>query len=143
MRAAGQCPLSTTDRDGHIIVDEAQEPARTLADLVVKEAAALDEGRLAVIVPDARRDELGAAVARAVYGDEPDLQNRVVVLGVRQVKGLEFDAVLLADPAAVLGRSARGLNDLYVALTRATQRLGIVHEGPAPEVLETAVTERR
>ncbi|MFD9606414.1 hypothetical protein [Streptomyces sp. NPDC059970] len=54
MRAAGQCTLSTTDRDGRIIVDEAQEPARTLADLAAKEAAALDEGRLAVIVPDAR-----------------------------------------------------------------------------------------
>ncbi|MFI5745094.1 HelD family protein [Streptomyces sp. NPDC051644] len=122
------------------------DTARTLADLAAKEAAALDEGRLAVIVPDARRDELGAAVARAVpeavYGDEPDLENRVVVLGVRQAKGLEFDAVLLADPAAVLGRSARGLNDLYVALTRATQRLGIVHEGPVPEVLAAAVPER-
>ncbi|WP_406497154.1 ATP-binding domain-containing protein [Streptomyces sp. NBC_00846] len=122
------------------------DTARTLADLAAKEAAALDEGRLAVIVPDARRDELGAAVAGAVpgtaYGEEPDLENRVVVLGVRQAKGLEFDAVLLADPAAVLDRSVRGLNDLYVALTRATQRLGIVHEGPAPEVLATAVRER-
>ncbi|MFF2325160.1 MULTISPECIES: HelD family protein [unclassified Streptomyces] len=122
------------------------DTARTLADLAAKEAAALDEGRLAVIVPDARRDELGAAVARevpeAVYGDEPDLENRVVVLGVRQAKGLEFDSVLLADPAAVLRRSARGLNDLYVALTRATQRLGIVHEGPAPAVLAAVVAER-
>ncbi|MFF8917556.1 HelD family protein [Streptomyces sp. NPDC015032] len=122
------------------------DTARALAGLAAKEAAALDDGRLAVIVPDARRDELGAAVARAVpgaaYGEEPDLENRAVVLGVRQAKGLEFDAVLLADPAAVLGGSSRGLNDLYVALTRATQRLGIVHEGPVPGVL-AAVTERR
>ncbi|MFB6718062.1 MULTISPECIES: HelD family protein [unclassified Streptomyces] len=123
------------------------DTVRALADLAAKEAAALDEGRLAVIVPDARRDELGAAVARAVpgaaYGEEPDLENRVVVLGVRQAKGLEFDVVLLADPAAVLDRSARGLNDLYVALTRATRRLGIIHEGPAPGVLAEAVTELR
>ncbi|MFJ9678653.1 HelD family protein [Streptomyces sp. NPDC101194] len=122
-----------------------RDTAGTLADLAAKEAAALDEGRLAVIVPDARRDELGAAVARAVpgaaYGEEPDLENRVVVLGVRQAKGLEFDVVLLADPTAVLDRSARGLNDLYVALTRATRRLGIIHEGPAPAVLAGAVTE--
>ncbi|MEV6165273.1 ATP-binding domain-containing protein [Streptomyces sp. NPDC052052] len=120
--------------------------ARTVAELAAREAAALDEGRLAVIVPDARRDELGAAVARAVpeavYGDAPDLESRVVVLGVRQTKGLEFDAVLLADPAAVLDRSVRGLNDLYVALTRATQRLGIVHEGTVPAVLAAAVAER-
>ncbi|MFJ1824891.1 HelD family protein [Streptomyces sp. NPDC087532] len=121
------------------------DTVRTLADLAAKEAAALDEGRLAVIVPDARRDELGSAVAQSVpgaaYGEEPDLENRVVVLGVRQAKGLEFDVVLLADPAAVLDRSVRGLNDLYVALTRATRRLGIIHEGPAPEVLAEAVTE--
>ncbi|MGW3593505.1 HelD family protein [Streptomyces sp. NPDC005167] len=119
--------------------------ARTLADRAAKEAAALEDGRLAVLVPDARRDELGAAVAEsvpdAVYGDEPDLESRVVVLGVRQAKGLEFDAVLIADPAEILARSTRGLNDLYVALTRATQRLGIIHAGPAPAVLEGTVTE--
>ncbi|MET8270095.1 ATP-binding domain-containing protein [Streptomyces sp. NPDC005096] len=119
--------------------------ARTLADRAAKEAAALEDGRLAVLVPDARRDELGAAVAEsvpgAVYGDEPDLESRVVVLGVRQAKGLEFDAVLIADPTEILARSTRGLNDLYVALTRATQRLGIIHGGPAPAVLERTVTE--
>ncbi|MFE9861737.1 HelD family protein [Streptomyces sp. NPDC005506] len=119
--------------------------ARTLADRAAKEAAALEDGRLAVLVPDARRDELGAAVAEsvpdAVYGDEPDLESRVVVLGVRQAKGLEFDAVLIADPTEILARSTRGLNDLYVALTRATQRLGIIHGGPAPAVLEGTVTE--
>ncbi|MFE7794409.1 HelD family protein [Streptomyces sp. NPDC057460] len=119
--------------------------ARTLADRAAKEAAALEDGRLAVLVPDTRRDELGAAVAEsvpgAVYGDEPDLESRVVVLGVRQAKGLEFDAVLIADPAEILARSTRGPNDLYVALTRATQRLGIIHGGPAPAVLERTVTE--
>ncbi|MFI5628320.1 HelD family protein [Streptomyces sp. NPDC051664] len=119
--------------------------ARTLADRAAKDAAALEDGRLAVLVPDARRDELGAAVAEsvpdAVYGDEPDLESRVVVLGVRQAKGLEFDAVLIADPTEILARSTRGLNDLYVALTRATQRLGIIHGGPAPAVLEGTVTE--
>ncbi|MFF1968403.1 HelD family protein [Streptomyces sp. NPDC058232] len=119
--------------------------ARTLADRAAKEAAALEDGRLAVLVPDARRDELGAAVAEsvpdAVYGDEPDLESRVVVLGVRQAKGLEFDAVLIVDPTEILARSTRGLNDLYVALTRATQRLGIIHAGPAPAVLEGTVTE--
>jgi DNA helicase IV len=65
----------------------------------------------------------------------------VVVLGVRQAKGLEFDAVLIADPTEILARSTRGPNDLYVALTRATQRLGIIHGGPAPAVLERTVTE--
>jgi hypothetical protein len=41
----------------------------------------------------------------------------------------------VADPARILADSPNGLNDLYVALTRATQRLGVVHSAPVPEVL--------
>jgi len=43
--------------------------------------------------------------------------------------------VVLVDPAAIVTESPRGLNDLYVALTRTTQRLCIVHPGDLPEVL--------
>ncbi|WP_245776162.1 RNA polymerase recycling motor ATPase HelR [Saccharopolyspora flava] len=49
-------------------------------------------------------------------------------------KGLEFDAVLLVEPAEILA-TPRGAADLYVALTRATQRLGILHTTPLPDVL--------
>jgi superfamily I DNA/RNA helicase len=88
--------------------------------------------------PQARL-ERGAEVARAVpgaaYGANPDLEAAVVVLGVGQAKGLEFDSVLIADPAAILAGSPRGLSDLYVALTRSTQRLGILHAGPPPAEL--------
>ncbi|NNH75708.1 AAA family ATPase [Nocardia uniformis] len=59
----------------------------------------------------------------------------VRVLTVHDVKGLEFDAVILVDPSDILDESPRGLNDLYVALTRATQRLAVVHTGDLPEVL--------
>ena len=68
--------------------------------------------------------------------DGPDLDEQVVVLTVSQAKGLEFDSVLIADPTQILGESPRGLSDLYVAMTRATQRLGVVHPGPVPEVLD-------
>jgi DNA helicase IV len=54
---------------------------------------------------------------------------------VAQAKGLEFDAVLVADPRRILADSSHGLNDLYVAITRATQRLGVVHEDHLPKVL--------
>jgi len=108
---------------------------RLLAEHAEREAAALDDGRLAVIVPEARLAELGAAVPGASYGDAPDLEQRVVVLTVRQAKGLEFDSVLIADPAGILDASPHGRNDLYVAMTRATQRLGILHPGPPPAEL--------
>ncbi len=58
-----------------------------------------------------------------------------MVLTVRQAKGLEFDSVLVADPGLMLAESPRGLGDLYVALTRATQRAGVVYHGELPAVL--------
>jgi DNA helicase IV len=73
----------------------------------------LDGGRLGVIVPEADNGE-------------PDLEQEVSVLTVRQAKGLEFDSVIVVDPERIVAASPRGLNDLYVALTRATQRLGIL-----------------
>ena len=106
------------------------------------ETSRLGEGRLAVIVPDSRLEELAAAIPGAAYGPDPDLERPVVVLSVRQAKGLEFDSVLIADPASIVSDSPRGLNDLYVALTRATQRLGILHPGPIPAEL-SAVRELR
>ena len=57
------------------------------------------------------------------------------MLTVRQAKGLEFDTVLVVDPGLILAESPRGRSDLYVALTRATQRLGVVHPGEPPSLL--------
>ena len=51
---------------------------------------------------------------------------------VAEAKGLEFDGVLVVDPAAILATGSHGANDLYVALTRATARLGVVHPGDLP-----------
>ena len=54
-----------------------------------------------------------------------------------QAKGLEFDRVVLADPAGVIAQSANGGHDLYVAITRATHRLTVVHEGRLPDSLRS------
>jgi DNA helicase IV len=117
----------------------------TLAEITGVEARS--EGRrLAVIVPDTRIAGLGDAVSRAVpgasFGESPDLTSPVVVLGASQAKGLEFDSVLIADPAAILAGSPRGRNDLYVAMTRSTQRLGVLHPGRPPAEL-AALPARR
>ena len=97
------------------------------------------DGKLAVIVPERLSAEVGAAVSAALpgtaIGADPDLTSPVVVLTVKQAKGLEFDCVLIADPAGLLAESPRGLNDMYVALTRATRQVGVVHPGPLPAVL--------
>ena len=113
--------------------------AESVAAAAVRLAEQAGDGKLAVIVPADRVEELGKAVGSVLpgtaLGADPDLTSPVVVLTVRQAKGLEFDCVLVADPEQILAESRRGLNDLYVALTRATQRVGVVHVGPVPPVL--------
>jgi DNA helicase IV len=115
------------------------ELAATVAQAAVRLAEQAGDGKLAVIVPDGLAAELGDAVSAALpgtaIGADPDLMSPVVVLTVKQAKGLEFDCVLIADPAGLLAESPRGLNDLYVALTRATQQVGVVHAGQLPAVL--------
>ena len=110
-----------------------------VADAAQRLAAQTGDGKLAVIVPAGRLGELGSAVSAAIpaaaVGENPDLESPVVVLSVKQAKGLEFDAVLIAEPAEIVAESPRGLSDLYVALTRATQRLGVLHTGTVPDAL--------
>lgn len=84
------------------------------------------EGRLAVIAPAELHEEIAAPLEGVTAGAEPDLTRPVVLLAPRQAKGLEFDHVLVVEPARY------GTSDLYVALTRATQRLGIIHREKLP-----------
>jgi DNA helicase IV len=132
VREAGTAPW-------RLELDPAELPAR-LPEVVAAEAAAVGDGKLAVVVPAARAPELGELlaaslpVATAAQGPAV-LDAPVAVLTVAQAKGLEFDAVVVVEPAEILGGSPRGGNDLYVALTRTTARLGVVHTGPLPTVL--------
>jgi DNA helicase IV len=95
-----------------------------------------EAGRLAVIAPGALIGELARAMPAAVPGDRPEvLDSPLALLTVGQAKGLEFDRVVLADPAGILTQSPAGGHDLYVAITRATHRLTVVHEAPLPPCL--------
>jgi hypothetical protein len=106
---------------------EAGDLPATVAEAVT--AATPEEGRLAVIAPDGLCPGIAAALPGAAMGADPDLTRPVVVIGPRQAKGLEFDAVVVAEPAQF------GISDLYVALTRATRTLDIVHTGRLPGAL--------
>jgi len=61
------------------------------------------------------------------------------VLSVTAAKGLEFDQVVLVEPALLVSPSGDGLRDLYVAMTRPTQQLTIVHALDLPPVLADAL----
>lgn len=107
-----------------------------LPEAVAKAVAELTpaEGRLAVIAPRGLHRSLAARLDGVTAGAEPDLTRTVVLLDPRQAKGLEFDSVLVVEPGDY------GTSDLYVALTRATQRLGVLYTRRLPEALAGAVT---
>jgi len=94
---------------------------------VMREAATLAEldGLLAVIAPRS----LAGGTPHADAFDEAS----VPVLTPRQAKGLEFDHVVVVEPAAIAEDGEQGLRELYVALTRPTKTLVVVHARPLPE----------
>jgi DNA helicase IV len=108
-----------------------------VAQAVRAELELLGEGRLAVITvrgaEDALRSALAAELPAGTIGTGTDTLDRPVsVLAVADAKGLEFDAVVLVEPGDIMAGSARGANDLYVALSRPTQRLRVLHSDPLP-----------
>jgi len=107
------------------------------AEVVDAELAEMgDGGKLAVIAPATQIAELAHAIPTAVPGDRAQvLDSAVALLTVNQAKGLEFDRVVLVDPAGILTQSPVGGHDLYVAITRATHRLTVVYDGELPASL--------
>ena len=118
-----------------------------LGDVAVGVAAAevdaVGDGRIAVVVPEALRHRVADALRRGL-GDRVStdsssaLDRPVSVFGVTDVKGLEFDSVLVIEPAAIVEASPRGANDLYVVLTRTTNRLGLLSSRELPDPLLSA-----
>ena len=116
-------------------VDAGDEAA--LADVVRSEWRLAGAGTVAVITARAGHARAATAVMAAlpdgvVTADTDALGSPVSVLTVAGAKGLEFDTVVLLEPAAIIAESPRGINDLYVALTRPTQRLHVVHSAALP-----------
>jgi DNA helicase IV len=110
--------------------------ALTVALAAADALAVADGGTVGVLTPAALHPQVLAAVTEKLpdaTAGEP-LEAPVSVLTVTAAKGLEFDQVVLVEPASVLDQPG-GLGDLYVALTRPTQQLTIVHAQPLPPVL--------
>ena len=117
---------------------------RALREAVTQEAARLDQevgagvGRIAVISPSPRRTEAllrqDPALTAAMEAPGGDvLRSRLLVVSPVLSKGLEFDVVVLVDPARIGDHSP---GDLYVAMTRPTRRLRVLSRLPLPHGLE-------
>ncbi|HYD09172.1 MAG TPA: ATP-binding domain-containing protein [Acidimicrobiales bacterium] len=123
-------------------VDDPSRLASTVAALAAAERDAVGEGNVAVIVPDSLVKPIGEALTAAGvdHGEAArvGIDAQVNLVPVRLVKGLELDSVIVVEPQAIVDDEPQGLRSLYVALTRATQRLAVVHAEELPEALAPA-----
>ena len=113
------------------------ERSEALLEAVRQELEAVEEGTVVVITPrgihDAVARLVGAGLGGAVSATSAEaLDTQVSVLTVAEAKGLEFDSVVLVEPSQIVAESSRGHNDLYVAMTRPTKRLHVVHASELP-----------
>jgi len=118
---------------------EQSEKLGGLAEVVRSELDAVGAGNLAVIAADSQAEDIEEALERAgVEFGRPTrrgLDARVTVVPVGLAKGLEVDGAIVVEPVRILREQAQGMRALYVALTRATKRVAVVHAEPLPPVL--------
>ncbi len=107
-----------------------------LREILPGEVEIADGGLLAVIVPESMLRAVRSAVVeqfgRRVGTGSGGLSQDIVVLGARESKGLEFDVVVVLEPQELVDEVEGSVGDLYVAMTRTTQRLRILAEGSLP-----------
>jgi hypothetical protein len=131
VRSAGLDPLFTRAMPGTL--------PDAVARAVALEREAVGDGKVAVICPASLLAALRPALP-AVPDGAGVLDAPVALLAVDDAKGLEFDSVLLVEPSAIVaeGAGVTGRRALYVAMTRTTRRLHIVHVDPLPPELVRA-----
>ena len=111
---------------------------KTVADEVLALAGAIPGASLGIVAPDQMIDDLSVALTEAGVdhgtATRTGLDAGVTLVPVSVVKGLELDGVVVVEPSVIVDSIEHGMRALYVALTRSTQRLTVVHadELPAP-----------
>jgi DNA helicase IV len=128
---------------GEVPAVVAVEPGGLVAEVVAqadREASLVRGGTVGVVAPGSLASALaqGLAAAGLAVGEarRDGLDQPITVVPVEVVKGLEFDSVVVVEPASIVDEEPQGLRALYVALTRATRRLTIVHGRPLPPAME-------
>lgn len=105
----------------------------------VSELSALDHGNVAVVCATSMYDDVvaGFEAAGVVIGRarRDGFTAAITVVPVNLVKGLEVDATVVLEPGLMLREEQQGARSLYVAVTRSTKRLIMLHTEPLPEFL--------
>jgi DNA helicase IV len=133
-------PAVSLRRDGALRVHQVSDVDG--ATVAAVRAALAHDGSVGVIAADAAVERLAAALRGAgiatAGAEDTDLAGgsaRVTVLPATIAKGLEYDHVVVAEPAQIVAAEPRGLNRLYVVLTRAVSRLDVLYVEPLPAAL--------
>ncbi|MFE1550275.1 HelD family protein [Streptomyces sp. NPDC058718] len=135
---------SVRENPGSLAVRHTEDPEALNAAVVAACVESLaHEGSIGLIAADARIAPLAEALTAAglAYlspGEETTAESRLTLVPASLAKGLEYDYVVLDEPAAVVDGEPderTGLRRLYVALTRAVSGLTILHSAPVPEQL--------
>jgi hypothetical protein len=132
-------------RDGFLDIRSVMDiPSSTVVEV---RAALAFEGSVAVIAADTVAPALVTSLrATGIDVSTPDEESdvasdtRVTVLPATLAKGLEYDHVIVVEPAQIVAAEPRGLHRLYVVLTRAVSRLTVLHAQPLPAPLTTPDT---
>ncbi|MFD9790260.1 HelD family protein [Streptomyces sp. NPDC059070] len=143
----GLAPVESVRETPGSLAVRASDPAALDADVLAACREALGhEGSIGLIAADARIPALAGALTAAGLafldpGEETTAESRLTLVPASLAKGLEYDYVVLDEPAAVVDGEPderTGLRRLYVALTRAVSGLTVVHASPLPERLAPA-----
>ncbi|MEU0519325.1 AAA family ATPase [Streptosporangium sp. NPDC006007] len=126
-------PRSLRPGVGSLSVRHAPEPATGLTE-AAREALSR-EGSIGVIVPDASVvavSEALSALEHRVLSQDSAEEHRLLVVPATLAKGLEYDHVIVVEPADIVDAEPRGLARLYVVLTRAVTSLTVLHTRELP-----------
>ena len=132
-----EAPVAVRETGYGVEVTEAADLAEATIEAVHR---LLDVGMVGIVVPARHRARVAAALERADLAWTPELRGGsapIVLLSAEAAKGLEFDGVVVVEPALIMTESERGLRTLFIAMTRCTQRLALVHSDPLPVELGT------
>ncbi len=140
-------PISVRDNPGRLEIHTVASERLGAAVVARAEAVRGAPGSIGIIIADDAAPGVSAALAAAgiphgVLGaDHGDVDHQIDVVPASVAKGLEFDRVIVAEPAAIVAAEPderTGLRRLYVVLTRAVSELDVIHARPLPEALGAA-----
>jgi DNA helicase IV len=132
VRTEGDVPLFVP------VADPADRMARLIA-TVTEEAAGSGIGNVAVVCPQSLYREVVESfeAAGVAIGSAPrdGLDHQITAVPVNLVKGLEVDVAVVVEPDLIVQEEPQGYRSLYVAMTRATKRVVLLHAQPLPQIL--------